>query len=449
MTASNIKPICALCVTCVTMLLLFVGSAFCFDDSSFESMLPDGLVIEDIYKPGSGSPVGKVRLVQGKVVIVHANRLRGYWAQKGLPLYKGDTITTRKKGRIRFKLNDGSTLTMASGTKLVINRSVYHPSKKRRSSFLRMSLGRARFWVSKLIGFKRSEFRVKTRTSVMGVRGSDFIIRATPNLTEVTTLKDTRLEVMSLAAPEVKPTLLSDFERTIVGEGALPSEVERVSPEEIELISKEFTVDLKVDRLEEKLTKAKGPEKKAGARQFGAGRTREERERGKDEDERGEKDVDEGREDKGGVDEGDKHAGEEGAGPEPSEEKRVSEEGMGEEGKDIVEKGMAEEIGVRKAIDENSGPEQGVVEKNIVEKDWAGGLEQPPIHVSDDELVMPEEPEESEKFEEPPAPEVFGGEEAFNQEEIKEQQETFSEEQHEEATAEERRDLPTFPGVPR
>lgn len=220
---------------CAIMVLFFIGSAF-----GFEPMLPDGLVIEDIFKPGFGAPVGKVQLVQGEVVIMHADMPSGYLAQEDLPLFKGDTIITLEKGRIRFELNDESVLTLASRTKLVINRSVYDPTKKSRSSFLGMSLGKARFWVVKLMDFTRSEFRVKTRTAVMGVRGSDFIITATASSTEVTALEDTRLEIVSLSAPEVKPTLLTDFERVVVEEGGFPSEVEKLSPEEIELVEKEF-----------------------------------------------------------------------------------------------------------------------------------------------------------------------------------------------------------------
>jgi len=205
-------------------------------------MLPDGLIIEDIFKPGLGAPVGKVLLVQGKAVIMHKRMLRGYWAKKGLPLFKGDTIITQQKGRIRFELNDRSIVSLASRTKMVINKSVYDPTKKSRLSFLKMALGRGRFLVRKLFDLRRSRFSVKTPTAVVGVRGSDFIIRAAPKLTEVTALEKTRLEVVSLAAPEVKPRLVTDFERTTVEIGAPPSNVETVAPEEIEQMKSEFTV---------------------------------------------------------------------------------------------------------------------------------------------------------------------------------------------------------------
>lgn len=100
------------------------------------TVLPQGLVMEETYRPGRGRPVGIVEQVLGDVVIMHGDILKGYWAKRGIHLYKGDTVMTPGYGRVRFKLNDGSTLSLASGTKLKLTRSVYDQEKKRRSSFL-------------------------------------------------------------------------------------------------------------------------------------------------------------------------------------------------------------------------------------------------------------------------------------------------------------------------
>ena len=221
-------------------IFLFAGNALGYNNSPSDALLPKDLIIEDIFKPGLGAPVGNIVLVQGKVTIIHADMLHGYWAKKDLPLFKGDTIVTFEKGRIRFRLNDESIMTMASNTKLIINRSVYDPKRKSRSSFLGLDLGKVRFYVKEFFEFSRSEFKVKTPTAITGVRGSDFIVRSTPKLTIVTALEDTKLDVVSLAFPEVKPILVTDFEQTIVEEGALPTEVERVSPAEIEEMKKEL-----------------------------------------------------------------------------------------------------------------------------------------------------------------------------------------------------------------
>jgi len=202
--------------------------------------LPDGLVMEDKYRPGLGVPVGKIKVVQGNVIIIHTDLTSGYWAKKGLSIYKGDTIITQKKSRANIRMNDKSVISLSSNTKIVINKSVYNPKKKSRSSFLGLSLGKARFLVTKLFQFKRSEFRVKTPTAVCGVRGSDFIIIADAEMTDVIALEDTKLAVVSLAAPDAPPKILNDFERTGVPLGKLPFEPVFVLPDELEELKIDF-----------------------------------------------------------------------------------------------------------------------------------------------------------------------------------------------------------------
>lgn len=205
-------------------------------------ILPADVVVAEGFKPGYGQTVGTILLVQGPVMVAHDNMQEAYRAKKGLPLYKGDTVYTEKRGRVRFKLNDGSIMTLSSNSKLKITKSVFNPQKKQRSSFLSMTVGKARFWVSKLLAFKDRSFKVKTSTFVAGVRGSDFIITATPQHTEVLTLTDTSLEVVSLAAPELAPTILSDFQKTSVEMGGVPQEPVAIPSEEIETLTQGLAV---------------------------------------------------------------------------------------------------------------------------------------------------------------------------------------------------------------
>ena len=268
MRASKEKLVYAVC-----MMVIFLWSGSTFGASSSEPLLPDGLVMDEIYKPGRGLPVGKVLLVQGRVVIMHADMERGYLARKDLLLYKGDKIVTQERSRIRYRLNDESILTLASNTKMTIDQSIYDRTKKSRFSFLGLNLGKARFWVRKLANLRRSEFKVRTPTAILGVRGSDFIVKATPNRTEITALdiEKMSLEVLSLSFPEADPLSVRDFERTIVEEGILPSPVERVAPEEIERLKRGFVIGPEVlegearREIREKEAKAKEAEDKGPA----------------------------------------------------------------------------------------------------------------------------------------------------------------------------------------
>ncbi len=232
---------------CMTAFFLCVASL-----AYSESLVPQGLIVKEGYEHGVGTPVGTIQLVQGSVLIVHFGEIHGYAAKKDLPLFKSDTIITRDDGRISFKLNDGSVLTMTTGTKLVLNESVYDLDKESRSAFVSMIIGKARFWVKELADFKNSEFKVKTNTAVVGVRGSDFVVEAADTYTKVTAFEHTRIEVVSLSLPcektdplkkcKVEPVTLSAFEQAIVQENALPTRAAEILPYESDLMKKEFAI---------------------------------------------------------------------------------------------------------------------------------------------------------------------------------------------------------------
>ena len=130
-----------------SILLAIVATLFAVGTSS-GNMLPEGLIMENDFKPGYGFPIGKIQLVQGDVVIMHKDQERGYWAKNNLPLYKQDIIVTKEKSRIRLLLNDQSVITLSSMTKTVLTRSVYNPEKNLRSIFINMIQGKAIFWLN-------------------------------------------------------------------------------------------------------------------------------------------------------------------------------------------------------------------------------------------------------------------------------------------------------------
>ena len=221
----------------LVFLTLFIALASGYSHAG--TLMPEGLIIKDKFLPGKGLPIGKILSVQESVIIIHSNDASGYRANKELPVFERDTIITQKNGRIEILLNDESRLILASGTKLELTKSVYNPKIKTRSSLINMILGKARFVVTKLSNFNSSEFKVKTKTAVAGVRGSDFVIIAKPGVTEISALAKTSLEVTNILWPD-KITVLSDYEKTIVRQDSLPSTVEKIPADEINKIQNEL-----------------------------------------------------------------------------------------------------------------------------------------------------------------------------------------------------------------
>ena len=182
-------------------------------------------------------------MVQGKVIIIRTTISYGCWAKKGLSLFDKDTISTQENGRMRFSFNDGSLVTLSNMTELEITRSIYDRAAKERSLYFNMRSGKVRFVIRKLDNFRHSKVKIKTKTALVVMVGSDFIIEADNISTRITALKDTNLEVINLATPEAGVTMLSEFKQTIVKKGVVLSKVSTVSKEEVEAMLKEFTFD--------------------------------------------------------------------------------------------------------------------------------------------------------------------------------------------------------------
>jgi len=241
--------------------LLAVGSAGAQDG------IPAGLTLKDAFAPGIGAPVGEVRLLQGDVVAVHREEDGvGYRLSIGDPVFQGDSIFTGDSGKVNIELNDGSRITLATQTRMVIDQSVYNPDQgKTRASFVSVIFGKARFAVRKLSGLVSSDFKVRTKTAVVGVRGSDFVVEATERLTRVTAFEETRIEVVGLTAPcmrpedrekpedcRVVPTLVTDFQQAAVQIGDFPRIVAELDPDQIEIMKEAFVIEADAGRLAER-----------------------------------------------------------------------------------------------------------------------------------------------------------------------------------------------------
>ncbi|MFP4420049.1 MAG: FecR domain-containing protein [Desulfococcaceae bacterium] len=232
--------------------LLWAGTA------AAQGGIPEKMVIADSFSPGIGASVGEVSLLQGSAVVVHAEDAGiGYPLSPGDPVFQGDTLFTGEDGKVNVELNDGSRLVLATNTRMTIRRSVYNPDRlKTRNSFIDLILGKARFFVRKIDGLVSSDFKVKTKTAIVGVRGSDFAVEVGEDLTTVTAFEDTQIDLIGLVAPcprveegqrldecDVTPVRLRDFEQAMVPQGSFPELVGLLDMQQIEGIKEEFFIE--------------------------------------------------------------------------------------------------------------------------------------------------------------------------------------------------------------
>ena len=136
----------------------------------------------------NAASVGRAVSVSGDVwVLVGQSKIK---LEKGDALNPYETIITGKTGRVRALMSDKSSVYVSPRSRLNLSEYKVKKGNLIAASF-NMFWGKVRFLVHKL-PFKSSFFRVKTRTAVLGVRGTGFttsvgmpagINPSSPNLT--------------------------------------------------------------------------------------------------------------------------------------------------------------------------------------------------------------------------------------------------------------------------
>jgi len=151
-------------------------------------LLPPGILPQPEFVEGAGPVIGMVQMEQGRVYVVHQGGYIAYSLKKDYPLYMGDLIVTDEQSRVQVCLQDQSVFSLASYSKLTIDKCLHNPLEKVRSTRLSFFYGRARFVIAPMAG-KDIHYEIKTPTAVCGIRGSDFALTITPNADAMTSFR--------------------------------------------------------------------------------------------------------------------------------------------------------------------------------------------------------------------------------------------------------------------
>jgi hypothetical protein len=114
----------------------------------------------------------------------------------GDPVYVAETVDVAAGAKLRLRMNDGSIISIASGTRLTIADYRVGDGGQSRAATLSLGMGLLRAVVSALKG--PAHFEVDTATGVAAVRSTDWFIEAKPRSTRVGVL-DGRVSLQSLA----------------------------------------------------------------------------------------------------------------------------------------------------------------------------------------------------------------------------------------------------------
>ncbi len=154
--------------------------------------------VEIYTEPSSGSVKGDAPHIKfdEKFYSVKKGK-RGFKIKNGFVVKAGD----KSKARIVFK--NGDQITVSAGSAYAVNWD-----KGSKSAGLRLYFGKVRAMIKK--GGPRSGMKVRTRSAVMGVRGTDFHVKAWSQKggTALTVLRGAVTIKQAAAKPDVKPVMI-------------------------------------------------------------------------------------------------------------------------------------------------------------------------------------------------------------------------------------------------
>jgi hypothetical protein len=129
--------------------------------------------------------VGRLTQVEGRVDILRAGKLPAIPVKMNDEVQTGDILRTKSKSKAQVTFIDSSTLTIAPESRVGIESYMFNASQNKRNAVVELFQGLAQVAVSKIFKATEPDFVVKTKTAIMGVRGTDFGIRIHPSSSDI------------------------------------------------------------------------------------------------------------------------------------------------------------------------------------------------------------------------------------------------------------------------
>lgn len=120
---------------------------------------------------------GVFKNLEGEVTVVRAGQSLPVVSGGGL--MEGDRVVTGPKGAAAVTLKDGTVVSVGPNSSLDLTHYVFDPTSQNGSLLLNLIQGTVRM-VTGIMGKTNPDLiKLTTPTSVVGVRGTDFIVEAT------------------------------------------------------------------------------------------------------------------------------------------------------------------------------------------------------------------------------------------------------------------------------
>lgn len=121
---------------------------------------------------------GTFKTVQGDVTLAHENSRRAVVV--GDPVFVGNRILTGERSTAALTLRDGSLLSMGPNSQLTLSEFSFDATTHEGNVLLSLLHGSLRVVTGLIARLRPEQVKVITPTTVIGVRGTDFIVEQAP-----------------------------------------------------------------------------------------------------------------------------------------------------------------------------------------------------------------------------------------------------------------------------
>ena len=191
---------------------------------------------------GRKKKIGSATVVKGRVWVTREKKFKSNRVRLGTPIYQNDRIRTENRAKVRIVFVDQSIISIGSKSALTISEYVFNPKQKIRSTRLRLLWGKVKVYANDFMGFRKKKFAVATNTTIVGVRGTVFLVWiVNDQITRVVAFQN-EVEVASRFAPD-EYIVLKPNQMTQVLAGEAPAQPMMVTPEQLKELQEGLLVE--------------------------------------------------------------------------------------------------------------------------------------------------------------------------------------------------------------
>lgn len=133
-----------------------------------------GLAIAQTVAPVE--PVGRIKTLRGQATITTLSQTGP--VAVGTPVFQGSLIQTGPQSSLGLTFQDGTVLALGADTRLTVDAYLYDPNQGQYAFGAQLGKGTLNYISGAIAKHRPQAVSVKTPTAVIGVRGTQFVVKA-------------------------------------------------------------------------------------------------------------------------------------------------------------------------------------------------------------------------------------------------------------------------------